>query len=306
MTIHIIYHDHCMDGFGAAFIAGQHFIDEQLSIRFYPAVYDKHPLGSWYLKPEDTVVIVDFSVKPELLLEWCKQVNNVIWLDHHKTAIEAWEQFWSGKDEDDFPDNLDLILDMDRSGTGITWDYFNLDVPRPLWVNLIEDRDLWKFKYPSSKAFHAWISSYTRSIGTWQQLTSDFDSLGYSWYGEGQAILRAHQKLVESICENAIPITINGQTGLAANCTGQFASDVGHALAVNSATFGATWYQDKSGSIKWSLRSVDSYDVAEIAKSFGGGGHRNAAGFVTANPATHAGTRELFLSADYQPMKERE
>jgi nanoRNase/pAp phosphatase (c-di-AMP/oligoRNAs hydrolase) len=37
---------------------------------------------------------------------------------------------------------------------------------------------------------------------------------------------------------------------------------------------------DVHGGRTWSLRSEDSrQDVSEVAKGFGGGGHRNAAGF---------------------------
>ena len=38
---------------------------------------------------------------------------------------------------------------------------------------------------------------------------------------------------------------------------------------------------DKDGQCKCSLRSNGDYDVSAIAKAFGGGGHRNAAGFTT-------------------------
>ena len=57
-----------------------------------------------------------------------------------------------------------------------------------------------------------------------------------------------------------------------------FFSDVGHALS-KDAPFAAC-YMDKSGSRLFSLRSNENgVDVSEIAKSYGGGGHQNAAGF---------------------------
>lgn len=51
-------------------------------------------------------------------------------------------------------------------------------------------------------------------------------------------------------------------------------------LAQKSGTYGATYYSTKDGSLKWSLRSTGNYDVSAIAKDFGGGGHKNAAGFT--------------------------
>ncbi|PLX31947.1 MAG: hypothetical protein C0604_06035, partial [Clostridiales bacterium] len=39
--------------------------------------------------------------------------------------------------------------------------------------------------------------------------------------------------------------------------------------------------KEVEGSVKVSMRSKGDYDVSQIASIFGGGGHKNAAGFVT-------------------------
>jgi nanoRNase/pAp phosphatase (c-di-AMP/oligoRNAs hydrolase) len=39
-----------------------------------------------------------------------------------------------------------------------------------------------------------------------------------------------------------------------------------------------TWCVNDKGEVNVSLRSIGDYDVSAIAKTFGGGGHRNAAG----------------------------
>ena len=56
-------------------------------------------------------------------------------------------------------------------------------------------------------------------------------------------------------------------------------SEVGHELANKSESFGMIWYLGEENKAKVSLRSNGDYDVSAIAKCFGGGGHRNAAGF---------------------------
>ena len=66
------------------------------------------------------------------------------------------------------------------------------------------------------------------------------------------------------------------------NCTPQFASEAGNILAKESGTFGMTWMINSKGMANVSLRSIGDYDVSAIAKTFGGGGHRNAAGFEVA------------------------
>ena len=65
------------------------------------------------------------------------------------------------------------------------------------------------------------------------------------------------------------------------NCGKIYASDVGHALlkAFPDAPFAMAWCEE-AGVRYVSLRSEDSRrDVSEIARTYGGGGHRNAAGF---------------------------
>lgn len=107
---------------------------------------------------------------------------------------------------------------------------------------------------------------------------------------EGNAILRAHEQNVQSVvkaaarkCEIAIDDGAGHDyrvlPGLAANCPPHLQSDVGHELANQSGTFGLLWCIDKDNRCKCSLRSNGDYDVSAIAKAFGGGGHRNAAGF---------------------------
>jgi hypothetical protein len=125
---------------------------------------------------------------------------------------------------------------------------------------------------------------------------------------EGAAILRAHEQNVAGVVASAatpcniptwlstvvsspfdvhqpmVPTTasrLGFWPGLAANCPKHLASDVGHILANESGTYGLCWYQQSDGRVNVSLRSNGDYDVTCIAKQFGGGGHKNAAGFTT-------------------------
>jgi nanoRNase/pAp phosphatase (c-di-AMP/oligoRNAs hydrolase) len=55
-------------------------------------------------------------------------------------------------------------------------------------------------------------------------------------------------------------------------------SDTGHLMAQGEA-FAAYYWDTPTGRV-FSLRSTDEgLDVSEIAKQYGGGGHRNASGF---------------------------
>lgn len=285
---HIIYHDNCMDGFGAAFIAARFFESLDQDYVLIPHSYGGHMGFTACIRPEDTVFILDYSFDPAVIHNLCALALEVIWLDHHKSAIDKWKATEAYQ-----PANLKLVLDNSRSGTGITFDWLYPNTVRPMWVNWIEDRDLWKFQYgDASKQFHAVMSSYPKTTDQWHTLIGYGANTDWEYLlREGEAILRAHKQRVKEIADGcAVPIVIDGQKGFAANCNGYFASDVGHELAERSGTFGATWYQNESGDIKWSLRAAsnNSVDVAKIAEAFGGGGHKAAAGFSLSNPATDA------------------
>lgn len=79
----------------------------------------------------------------------------VVVLDHHKTALEMMSgDAWDNKD------NVFKVLDMERSGATIAYDYFkeklggNAELERMRRMfEYIEDGDLWRWNLPNSKAF---------------------------------------------------------------------------------------------------------------------------------------------------------
>lgn len=64
-------------------------------------------------------------------------------------------------------------------------------------------------------------------------------------------------------------------TGSSDEDTEGFANDL---LSIQTVQIAALFRETKPGKIRLSLRSRRGFDVAEVARSFGGGGHKNAAG----------------------------
>lgn len=281
MSKHIIvYHDHCNDGFGAAFIAHQHLVSAGHEVELIPAQYGKTWCDLLPYNPDrfsQYLHILDFSFPVIDMKDICNTFEKVIWLDHHKTAIDAW--FDSGAV---CPQNLYYWLTDKHSGAMLSYFHYNKKVSLaevPQWVKYIDDRDRWIFQYPQTKAFHAGTSSYPRTIENWKVITDPCADI----IEEGNAVLRYQDQLYAQLMETAHEITIDGIKGLACNVPGQFASDIGHHLTKRSGTFGACYSADGKG-YKFSLRSEGSFDVSAIAKKFGGGGHLNAAGFSISHP----------------------
>src|SRR6185436_20001219 len=69
------------------------------------------------------------------------------------------------------------VFDMDRSGAGLTWDHLAAagDSPsqRPRLVDIIEDRDLWRFRFGDETRFvSAYIGTLPMTFETWDALAS--------------------------------------------------------------------------------------------------------------------------------------
>lgn len=306
----VIYHANCTDGFGAAFAAWLKLGDEA---EYLPMEYLKNTDGVAEFHErvkidcsisERDVYILDFSL-PKAVMEWLfAHARRVVWLDHHKTAFEMMDrtpgELYRVHDAEQC-----IILDNYKSGALLAWEYFHPGTEVPMLIQHIDDRDRWQFKLDGSKEIHAALASLKPwTFDQWWRLFYDKHGLGTDKRAdliqEGKAILRAHNQHVQSAlkqaraCEiwsfkpfaNAPGSVINGfirysLNGLAANAPAFLASDLGHELANKSGTFGLVWSMAGDGQIHCSLRSNGDYDVSTIAKAFGGGGHRNAAGFST-------------------------
>ena len=275
-----IYHGNCADGFGAAWAVRQALGN----IEFYPGVYQKEPPD---VAGKD-VIMVDFSYKRPVLEEMSKRANSIIILDHHKSAAEDLADFltpppwpvWKSIIEDKIPlsenTRITALFDMDRSGAMMAWQYLNNSLP-PKLIDHIQDRDLWRFDLPFTREIQAAVFSYPYDFETWDKLMDmDTDKLRQ----EGTAIERKHHKDIDEllgVCQRRL--IIGGYNVPVASLPYTLTSDAGHKMAQDELF--AACYWDTAETRIFSLRSTDDgMDVSAIAKSYGGGGHRNASGFA--------------------------
>jgi oligoribonuclease NrnB/cAMP/cGMP phosphodiesterase (DHH superfamily) len=274
----VIYHGNCDDGFGAAYAAWLYLKD---NADYYPGVYNTPP-------PDVTgreVYILDFSYKRETMQRIIASAKHVSWLDHHKTAFEEWlgEVPYSGRYEES-NDSTYILLDNHHSGAMLAWEKFRPDaVIPPYLICHIEDNDLWWHKNPSTRPFIRRLRSEPQSFARWHQIAGMREVEYKQFVVEGEAIERFFAQQMSNIIDTcARPCKLGPLfTGLGANANYLFASELAGQLAERSGTFGLAWFQDSSGVIRVSLRSRGDYDVSRLAKHFGGGGHKNAAGFET-------------------------
>lgn len=291
----VYYHDSCADGFGAAFAAWLKLGD---AAEYVPVQYGREPCLDG-LDGVD-IYILDFSFPLPVMHKMFEIANKVVWLDHHKTAFEA-----MGKSVDEVyrvhDRDQDVILDNNKSGALLAWEYFHPEKEMSELIRMIDDRDRWQFKMAMSKAAHAGLmANRPWKFDQWKGFTNlvHNNALG-GLVAEGQVLLKKMAADVESSAKHANKCEISSRRGatkdipggdwhigsywfvegLAVNCASNI-SEVGHALANQSGTYGLVWwYSATESAAVCSLRSNGDYDVSAIAKQFGGGGHKNAAGF---------------------------
>ena len=263
MKTYVLYHAHCTDGFGAAYAAWKIYGDKAI---YLPVKYD-NPMPK--LKQKSQVYIVDFSYPRQELLDLASQMNEVIVLDHHKTAEEDLRDI----DLSSTP-NLSITFDMEKSGAVLAWEHFfpNEEIP-PLILH-IQDKDLWRFDLKDTKKVIASLRSYDMNFELWDKF--DLKRL----ITEGEAILRFQNLTVEKLCKNMRLMKVGGHKVPAVNSS-ILQSEIGNRLCEKypDSPFSVVYF-DASDKTRYSLRSIGDFDVSLVAKTYGGGGHKNAAGYI--------------------------
>lgn len=280
----VLYHANCPDGFGSAYAAWL-FLGSEAT---YIPVKHGESLPSVVIGQENEVYICDFAYPRNVLLELKDKVKLLQVLDHHKTA----ETDLQGLDFCEF--------DMNRSGAGMTWDYFFKKFPdrmtdRRLFFSYIEDRDLWRFKLPNSKEITTWLMSFEYDFQIYENAWLMFAKYFGNCVDQGATLMRQDRKNIAMICDQSKvikmwwpPATLGKDLTsppqeykvAVCNATSHW-SDVGNELLIRhpEADFSLQYYRDLKQGWKYSLRSNDKVDVSALAKFYGGGGHKNAAGF---------------------------
>jgi oligoribonuclease NrnB/cAMP/cGMP phosphodiesterase (DHH superfamily) len=259
-----IYHGNCADGFGAAWVF-KRWADREFD--FHAGVYQNDP-------PDVTgrdVYLVDFSYKRVVVEQMRERCNRLVLIDHHKTAIDDLTPLIESK-------AIESLVSLDYSGAVLAWKWFHghLDGEMPALLRHIEDRDLWRFALHRTREIQANVFSYPYDFDVWDKLMeADPQKLA----DEGAAIERKHFKdIAELVKVVTREFTIGGHTVPVANLPYTLTSDAGHMLAKGKPFAGCYW--DTPDGRVFSLRSTDEgLDVSDIAKQYGGGGHRNASGF---------------------------
>lgn len=293
-----VFHHNDADGICATAVILRHLEQEPEppSCEFIPIDYtDDFPINA--IKKDECVWIVDFSIPVEDMKRLIKVTRDIIWIDHHVSAIEKYVDF----NREYFERNGEIPIDGIRtgaySGCELTWLFLDGrgchnryagDNPKidesafdgcPRYIQLTGDRDTWTYKFGAqSRALHE-MFKFNGEPGPehpWWEIISDDEAL------EEQIDLG-----IKMIAHSA---------GIYKGIIDKMAYETeweGHRILVcNSPIFSSELFGDRIDDYpfvavychtgrNWrtSLYST-KMDVRHLAEKHGGGGHPRACGFV--------------------------
>lgn len=284
------FHHTDLDGRGSAYWVNEIAKIQGKDCEFIPINYNKQPnIGS--VKKNEEIYIVDFSFEPDDMKLLVNKTDNVVWIDHHVTAIKKLDKY----------KNLHGLRDATFSGTMLTYFYYvklkcmkhgvkpTYDPKNaPVFTQLINDHDLWKFEFGNkTKSFQIWMDTYAIDFNdpdsAWRTGKVSSGTKGIIAHGSTLLNYKLHTDFNSAI-RSAFPIEFEGVKFLAINRGGN--SSVLESIfdpAENEAMMLFQMGTDKR--FKVSLYGCEEHDIdlSKIAAKHGGGGHKKACGFYVDN-----------------------
>lgn len=274
----VIYHKADFDGIFCREIARKFLPESELIGWDYG---DPEPV----ISPEDNLYILDLSV-PSLMNH-----PRLVWIDHHKSAIDKYPTTISGY-------RIDGV-----AACRLAWQWFTLahtvteekDLPlkdsfvarvvvEPLAVRLAGEYDIWDRRDPDAELFQHGLRSRDLDANTWERLLDVNDeSLEIeSLLLNGKAIQYAKTEENKGIITSyGFNVEWEGLVFLACNHA-RFNSQLFTAGAKPShdALLGFNWTGEHWRVSLYHAPGKEQHDLSLIAVKHGGGGHKGACGFT--------------------------
>ena len=263
----VLYHKNCPDGFGGAWAAWKKFGNKAE----YIAV-DPDTLPEKFPKRKE-IYSVDISYPASVQKKLRAENKSLVVLDHHISRKI---------DTETFPENT---FDNDHSGAVLSWKYFHPNKKIPKFLEYIEDGDLWRFKFPEGGRVVSYALMRPYDFRVWTEIVSDVENgKKRKEYIKNGSLIHAYEKrAIDGLIKRVGMVLFEGMKVYAVNSSYKIlASELGHQLTKKTGLMGIVWYEE-NGELKVSLRADGKIDVSKIAQKYGGGGHKNAAGFVIKN-----------------------
>jgi len=291
-SIKVFYHSKDLDGWASGAIVKHKFPEAEM----FPINYgDKFPWDE--IKFDDTIYMVDFSLPMEemdRLNDYLQQ--NLIWIDHHVGAMREYENTPMRY--------LPIVGKRDTSVAAceLTWERKFSKTKIPLFIRLLSLYDTWQhndniFDWNYIERFQYGFKAQARDpkddmcfwknwFTTVKMGTEDQYSLVHSIALDGKPIQSYVEDRFEStLADRSCKIDWEGYTCLVVNGDPYIANYMTRSEEFDGCDIAINYANIKGESWEVSLRTLrDDIDLSVLAKKYGGGGHRAAAGFNWKSP----------------------
>jgi oligoribonuclease NrnB/cAMP/cGMP phosphodiesterase (DHH superfamily) len=275
MGITIYYHGADFDGICSAAIAYRELKNHQPTLIGvdYSDTFDTFE----HIKENEDVYILDFSFKPDVMEKLLAKTKNVIWIDHHKSAIDNYK----------YSMQLQGLREVGKAGCELAWKWFHGNKETPELITILGRYDVWDF----TKYDYDYLRSYQAGLKTcigWEDPRSDlWRSILFrvptDISNRGLIALKYQQSENTNFCKKHLyPTFFEGYKAICGNSLSnpnvlmESLDLSSYDLFVTFVFNGSTW------DISLRTHQNNDIDVSEIAKKYGGGGHKKAAGFHVA------------------------
>lgn len=249
------------------------------------------------IQKNDWVYMVDFSLQPFDEMIKLNNLCNLVWIDHHATAIEDCRKSGVG---------FKGITGVGLGACALTWEYFALRVlfpdkhiELPWAVKLLAEYDVWNHEDNWTLPFQYGL----RLKSTWP----DEKLIWYDLFTGGVDACRPYVEAGRTILEYEVQTNAKFCKAYAfetefnwghKECPNEYPTHSFKAICVNkgftnSKVFDSVWDASKYDLMvtfcrlplpkhQWTVSIYSDkadIDCGDIAKAFGGGGHKGAAGF---------------------------
>lgn len=236
------------------------------------------------IRKDEQVYIVDYSISPDEMRELLNITKDVTWIDHHKTAIEKYKEF---------EHEIRGIRYDGVSGCMLTYCYIHHMTARgegeikpfdismtedaPMFTKFIDDWDVWKFNYgDDTRYFQIAFNAYDFSpcADTWDMfLDNDGEQ---TLIEQGKIMIQYRDNWAKNYMKLGFETEFEGYKCFAVNL-GCCNSDYFKSLPEGKYEILMPFVFD--GNVYTVSLYSTTVDVSEIAKKYGGGGHKGASGF---------------------------
>jgi len=236
---------------------------------------------------EHNVIMIDVSLKMPEMFDLAKNCKSLTWIDHHISAIREYEAVIGQA-----PTNFNAVLENGIAACEVGWKYLFPNEKMPTAIKLLGEYDTWRntdmehwnnnilpFQFGMRLNCNSPQTFPMTLLETKGQFPQANEKAVEKVIETGKIILEYQRKQNEAACRSAFEFEFEGLRAICLNGGG-----------LNSDAFKSVYNPEKHDIMmpfrfngrEWIFSMYSNkpdIDVSVIAKKWGGGGHKGAAGF---------------------------